>query len=274
MFELMLVWCGNIIVKTLIGGSVVFGTGSVAHGLGIVQAPWFPDSNTRVATAEVAPGSTSSSAPPVATTTPAGPATGEANEVSAAHDEASTITIVESVPGLESTSSTSSTSTTADTTSSTSTSTTSTTTPETTAPETTTPETTTPETTAPETTAPGAPGATQTTYTVLDAGTVTISYSAAGASVVSVSANAGWVATIEHDEPGEADVKFEMGEDRVDFDAEIDDGALRIRIRDRRLEDLHDDDDSDDDSDDGSDNDSDDDDSDDDSSTTTSSTVP
>lgn len=93
MFGLMLVWCGNIIVKTLIGGTVVFGSGSVAHGLGVVQAPWFPDSNTRVATAEAAPGS----AQPVATTTPAGSVTGT---VSAAHDDDSTVTIVESVPGL------------------------------------------------------------------------------------------------------------------------------------------------------------------------------
>ena len=73
-----------------------------------------------------------------------------------------------------------------------------------------------------------------------DAGSVTISYGATGASVVSADANPGWVATIEYDEPGEADVKFEMGDDRVDFDAQIEDGALRVRIRDRRLEDVDD----------------------------------
>ena len=74
------------------------------------------------------------------------------------------------------------------------------------------------------------------THAVLDAGSVTVAVDGLSVSVVSADPNPGWTAEIETDEPGEAQVNFRNGAARVDFRAEIEDGQLRIRIRDRRTD--------------------------------------
>ncbi|MFQ5557108.1 MAG: hypothetical protein ACE5GB_06330, partial [Acidimicrobiales bacterium] len=75
------------------------------------------------------------------------------------------------------------------------------------------------------------------TFQVLDAGSVTIeSDGTGGVVVVDAAATDGWAAEIETDEPGEAGVNFRSDDDRVDFRAEVEDGALRVRVRDRRTE--------------------------------------
>ena len=102
------------------------------------------------------------------------------------------------------------------------------------------------------------------THTVLDAGTVTIHVEGTTVTVVTAAPSADWTAKIEHDEPGEAQVSFRNGTARVDFKAEIEDGELRIRIRDRRIEETDDEDDADDDDDDDDDHDDHDDEDDDD----------
>jgi len=74
------------------------------------------------------------------------------------------------------------------------------------------------------------------THEVLDAGSVTVAVEGLSVSVVSVDAKPGWVAEIETDEPGEAQVNFTAGDARVDFRAEVEDGRLRVRVRDRRTD--------------------------------------
>jgi hypothetical protein len=128
------------------------------------------------------------------------------------------------------------------------------------------------------------------TFDVLAVGTVTIQSDAVnGLTVVNTTTIDGWTVEIDNDsdssdddESHEVEVTFRNGDDRVDFKAEVEDGALRIRIRDRRTDTVGElwfdengnpiaDPDSDDESDDdesddnGSDDDSDDSDSDDDS---------
>ncbi|MDH3296631.1 MAG: hypothetical protein OER95_20105 [Acidimicrobiia bacterium] len=74
-------------------------------------------------------------------------------------------------------------------------------------------------------------------FDVLDAGQVTIEGdSVNGVAVLEAIPADGWTAEIELDELGEAGVNFRRGEDRVDFRAEIEDGALRVRFRDRRID--------------------------------------
>ena len=82
----------------------------------------------------------------------------------------------------------------------------------------------------------GTPVGATSTHAVLDAGAVTIAIDGANVTVVSADPAAGWAAEIETDEPHEAEVNFRNGGDRVDFRAEIEDGQLRIRIRDRRTD--------------------------------------
>ena len=102
---------------------------------------------------------------------------------------------------------------------------------------------------------------------VLDIGEVTVHVDGLNVSVVSISPKDGWEAQDESHKPDEAEVSFRNGDGRVDFKAEISDGKLRIRIRDRRAEastDNSEDDRDDDASDESSDESNDDDDRDDD----------
>jgi hypothetical protein len=67
------------------------------------------------------------------------------------------------------------------------------------------------------------------------AGFVTVTRDASGAlRVVAVAPAAGWVFEIEPgDEIGEAEVDFRNGVSRVQFNAELEDGAVRVRVRTR-----------------------------------------
>ena len=91
------------------------------------------------------------------------------------------------------------------------------------------------------------------TYTVVDAGTVTVAATPDGLVVTAVSSAAGWSGHVDWAQGRQVEVTFRSGDARVDFKAEVEDGEVRIRIRDRRLEDLEDDDRSGSSDDDGSD---------------------
>ncbi len=74
-----------------------------------------------------------------------------------------------------------------------------------------------------------APGVTQT-FLAGDAGSVTIQSDGTTLAVVSVNANAGFVSEIEQGVGSEVEVQFN-GPTRVDFNAELEDGAVRVRVR-------------------------------------------
>ena len=79
------------------------------------------------------------------------------------------------------------------------------------------------------------------THPVAEVGAVVIEVTATGVHVVEVVTFDGWTFQISTDTPGEAEVYFRRNGERVDFEAEIDDGRLKIEVRDRRLEDAADD---------------------------------
>ncbi len=77
------------------------------------------------------------------------------------------------------------------------------------------------------------------TYAAGDAGFVTIARETDDAlRVVGVSPAPGWQFAIESDDdPGEVEVDFTDGARRVRFDAEVEDAAVRIRVRDEATDD-------------------------------------
>lgn len=75
------------------------------------------------------------------------------------------------------------------------------------------------------------PDGTTQTFAAGDAGSVTVRRDGATLSVVTVNANAGWAPEVEQDSGTELEVNFENGVTRVDFNAELEDGAVRIRVR-------------------------------------------
>src|SRR5688500_16396729 len=93
--------------------------------------------------------------------------------------------------------------------------------------------TTVPPTTVPTTAVPTAEAA-ATTHPVLAAGTVTVALEGAVLRVVDVRTNAGWTNNVERGLDREVEVTFRRGNERVDFNAELEDGQVRIRISDRR----------------------------------------
>jgi hypothetical protein len=96
------------------------------------------------------------------------------------------------------------------------------------------------------TTAPNAPAAAagtvpttslvggDVTYPVLDAGHVTVRVEGAQLRVVDAAANAGWRAVVERSPAREVEVSFRAGTARVDFNAELEDGTVRVRVDDGR----------------------------------------
>ena len=72
--------------------------------------------------------------------------------------------------------------------------------------------------------------------TVGDAGTVTLSVSGGVITITDVHANAGWVAETEEAAGREVEVSFRNGLRRIDFKAEIEDGRLETRVRERTIE--------------------------------------
>jgi hypothetical protein len=134
-------------------------------------------------------------------------------------------------------------------------------------------------TTAPNT---SVESASSTTHAAGEAGTVTIARDSNGLTVVSVDPADGWSTEIEVSAGREVEVDFRSGMRRIQFDAELEDGQVRVRVRESvddetaDLDDQHednsgssnngDDSSSDDDDDDSSDDDDDSSDDDDDSS--------
>ena len=89
-------------------------------------------------------------------------------------------------------------------------------------------------TTVQETSTTAAPGdGTPVTAAAADAGTVTYSLSNGVIGVVDVATNDGWASEIEVAQGVEIEVKFQNGTTRVDFNAEIEDGTVRVRVRTR-----------------------------------------
>jgi hypothetical protein len=77
-----------------------------------------------------------------------------------------------------------------------------------------------------------APGG-QATFAAADAGTVTLERTPTGLRVVSADAAAGWSSEIERPEGREVEVTFRSATRRVDFNAELEDGEIRVRVRER-----------------------------------------
>ena len=77
-------------------------------------------------------------------------------------------------------------------------------------------------------------GATQT-FAAGAAGTVTIGRSGSALSVVAVGTNPGWTAHVEQETGPEVEVEFDNGTVRIDLEAELEDGAVRVRVRERTV---------------------------------------
>ena len=85
-------------------------------------------------------------------------------------------------------------------------------------------------------------GSTQT-FPAGAAGTATIGRSGATLTVVAVGTNAGWTAEVEQASGPEVEVEFRNGTARIDLEAEFEDGAVRVRVRERTQVENDDDDD-------------------------------
>jgi hypothetical protein len=75
-------------------------------------------------------------------------------------------------------------------------------------------------------------GATQT-FPAGAAGTVTIGRTGSVLNVVAVGTNPGWIAEIERASGPEVEVEFRNGTARIDLEAEFEDGAVQVRVRER-----------------------------------------
>ena len=74
------------------------------------------------------------------------------------------------------------------------------------------------------------------TYEAGAAGLVTVDQSGASLSIGTVAANSGWVPEIEVASGREVEVKFVNGTERIDFQAELEDGMVKTRVRTRSLD--------------------------------------
>ena len=82
----------------------------------------------------------------------------------------------------------------------------------------------------------GAPAAEGLATAVADAGSVAVAREGAVLRFVTITPAAGWTVRVERDNAIEIEVSFLNGAARVDFNAELEDGQIRTKIRDRRLE--------------------------------------
>jgi hypothetical protein len=73
----------------------------------------------------------------------------------------------------------------------------------------------------------------ETVYEVGDAGTVTVTNDGARLEIVSVNQNDGWQIEIETAAGREVEVDFRNGTRRIQFNAELEDGEIRVRARER-----------------------------------------
>jgi hypothetical protein len=92
------------------------------------------------------------------------------------------------------------------------------------------PTTTTTAPPATSTTTPPA-GDTTVTYDAGEGGTVTITSNGSTLTIVSVNPAAGWAPEVEVASGREVEVDFRNGSRRIQFDAELEDGRVRIRVR-------------------------------------------
>jgi hypothetical protein len=74
------------------------------------------------------------------------------------------------------------------------------------------------------------------TYDAGAAGQVTVDRTGASLSVGHVAANSGWVSEVEAANGREVEVKFVNGTERIDFQAELEDGLVKTRVRVRALD--------------------------------------
>ncbi len=84
------------------------------------------------------------------------------------------------------------------------------------------------------------------TYDAGAAGQVTVDRTEASLSVGNVAAGRGWVSEVEKGSGREVEVKFVNGTERIDFQAELEDGLVKTRVRVRALDGSTDDSSSDD----------------------------
>ena len=87
------------------------------------------------------------------------------------------------------------------------------------------------------TTTPGGSIGEATEYAVAESGFVVVEFDGTSLTLADVSANDGWIARVERSSGLEVEVKFLKGNRRVDFEAEIEDGAVKTRVRERILND-------------------------------------
>ena len=69
------------------------------------------------------------------------------------------------------------------------------------------------------------------TFTAGDAGSVTIRRDPSTLTVLAADANAGFTSEVEQGTGAEIEVQFGNGAARVDFNAELEDGTVRVRVR-------------------------------------------
>lgn len=74
------------------------------------------------------------------------------------------------------------------------------------------------------------------TYEAGAAGLVTVEQSGASLSISEVAANTDWTPEVETSSGREVEVKFVSGNERIDFQAELEDGTVKTRVRIRTLE--------------------------------------
>jgi hypothetical protein len=70
-------------------------------------------------------------------------------------------------------------------------------------------------------------------YEVGDAGTVTVTSDGSALSIVAVDAAAGWAAEVEVATGREVEADFRNGTRRIQFNAELEDGQIKVRVRER-----------------------------------------
>jgi hypothetical protein len=85
-------------------------------------------------------------------------------------------------------------------------------------------------------TATGAQTAATETYDAGAAGRVTVVQSGASLSIGSVSSDTDWANEVEIASGREVEVKFVNGNERIDFQAELEDGMVKTRVRTRTLD--------------------------------------
>jgi hypothetical protein len=83
--------------------------------------------------------------------------------------------------------------------------------------------------------ASGAGTGTQT-YQADAAGLVTVDQAGASLSISEVTPNSGWSSEVESGTGREVEVKFVNGNQRIDFQAELEDGSVKTRVRSRPLD--------------------------------------